>query len=83
MACAVELNDYQHANLLALLAAVMRSGDLDSPLYIWNTGDWVGEVFDKLGGLPTVTQMYGSDPDFTGGVSSTEYVQHLRRPSQR
>ena len=28
--------------------------------------------------LPTIDQFIGSDPDFTGGMSTKEYIDHMR-----
>lgn len=28
--------------------------------------------------LPTTTEMYGSDPDFTGGMTTDEYIRSMR-----
>ena len=50
----------------------------------WDTPEDLGrmsiEAFaEKHGGaLPSVAEMYGSGPDFTGGVDSSEYVRSLR-----
>ncbi|MPZ89905.1 MAG: hypothetical protein GEU81_18025 [Nitriliruptorales bacterium] len=36
------------------------------------------EVLPTAEELPTVAQMYGSDPGFTGGLSTAEYISRLR-----
>lgn len=48
----IALNEYQIANLTALLEAIgypYRPGDsVEHPLRMLDTGDWIGEIFNKL-----------------------------------
>jgi hypothetical protein len=37
-----------------------------------------GDDVAFVGRLPTVDEMYGSDPNFTGGLDSTAYLRSLR-----
>jgi hypothetical protein len=37
------------------------------------------ELVEGTGRLPTVAELTGSDPDFTGGLSTEEYVRSIRR----
>ena len=34
---------------------------------------------DAEGGLPTVAEFSGSDPNLTGGLSTDEYIRSIRR----
>ena len=49
----VRLSDYQVANLVESLRAILGSmyGGVASPLNAMNTGDWVGELYWKLEGI--------------------------------
>lgn len=46
----VELNEYQVANLRSLIEACGYGGTMRqrSPLWVANTGDWIGEVYNLL-----------------------------------
>jgi hypothetical protein len=37
------------------------------------------ELVEGTGRLPTVAELTGSDPDFTGGLSTEEYIRSIRR----
>ena len=41
----------------------------------------IRKVYENMveSGLPTVAELTGSDPDFTGGLSTEEYIRSIRR----
>lgn len=77
---AIFLNDYHVANLKALLNAIgypWNGGAVeeDNPFWIANTGDWVGEIYNKL---PFTQEM----PNETGEAMAERAREWSRREKE-